>query len=92
LVEGTPTAEFIITIISVPIGFVLLILGGWCVRYEHRTGVYVFFVLQAVTMAYFLYKLIRVFIPAAGDTYASNQKSLAIFSGLSLVRSQSRLP
>ncbi|KAI5479293.1 hypothetical protein MNV49_003811 [Pseudohyphozyma bogoriensis] len=83
LVSGTPTAEFVITIAAVPIILVCLILAAVAVRLESRAGVYTFFVLDAAGMAYFIYKIVRIF--DAGDRYASVKKTLTIFSVINFI-------
>lgn len=85
LVTGTPTAEFAVTIAALPIIIVCLALGAIFVRREVRWGTVLFMVLQLAGMAYFLYKLVRIWDPSSRDRYAAARKTLTLFSAISLV-------
>ncbi|KAM0756288.1 hypothetical protein T439DRAFT_308750 [Meredithblackwellia eburnea MCA 4105] len=80
LVTSTPTVEKVITIAAVPIILACLVLAVVAVRLESKPGVYAFFLLDAAGMAYFIYKLVRIFDPSSGDRYAIAKKTLTIFS------------
>ncbi|KAK4058844.1 hypothetical protein OIO90_000290 [Microbotryomycetes sp. JL221] len=85
LVTGTPTAEFAITIAALPVILVVLALGAIFVRREIRWGTYIFMVFQLAGMAYFLYKLVRIWDADSRDRYAAARKTLTLFSVISLV-------
>ncbi|KPV75938.1 uncharacterized protein RHOBADRAFT_35705, partial [Rhodotorula graminis WP1] len=85
LVSGTPTAEFVLTIIALPISLLALVLFAVVVRAESRTGVYCSFVLQAAGMAYFAYKISRIYNDTSSDRYSAARATLTIFSVLCLV-------
>ncbi|GAA5859145.1 hypothetical protein JCM1840_003772 [Sporobolomyces johnsonii] len=85
LVTGTPTAEFVLTIIALPIILVALALTAVAVRVESRTGVYVSFVCQMAGMAYFIWKLARIYLSSSSERYTAATATLTIFSVISLV-------
>ncbi|GAA5944722.1 uncharacterized protein JCM15063_002381 [Sporobolomyces koalae] len=85
LVTGTKTAEFVLTIIALPIILVALALTAVVVRIESRTGVYASLLCQTAGMAYFAFKLARIYSNAAGERYATAQATLTMFSVISLV-------
>ncbi|GAA6023707.1 hypothetical protein JCM10207_008756 [Rhodosporidiobolus poonsookiae] len=85
LVSGTPTVEFVLTIVALPVTLVALVLFAIVVRVESRTGVWVSFFVQACGMAYFIWKLYRIYADSSSDRYNSAQATLTIFSVISLV-------
>ncbi|GAA5829580.1 hypothetical protein JCM5353_006793 [Sporobolomyces roseus] len=85
LVTGTRTTEFVLTIVSLPIILIALALTAVVVRIESRIGVYVSLLCQAAGMAYFAYKLARIYSEQAGPRYATAQATLTIFSIISLL-------
>ncbi|GAA5888054.1 hypothetical protein JCM6882_000264 [Rhodosporidiobolus microsporus] len=84
LVSGTPTVEFVLTIVALPVILIALALFAIAVRIESRTGVYISFVVQAAGMAYFVYKLVRIYQTATSDRYDAAKATLTIFSIISL--------
>ncbi|BGP13931.1 hypothetical protein JCM10213_002575 [Rhodosporidiobolus nylandii] len=85
LVSGTPTVEFVLTIIALPVILVALGLFAVVVRIESKTGVYISFGVQAAGMAYFVYKLVRIYQTQNSDRYSSAKATLTIFSVISLI-------
>ncbi|GAA5921753.1 hypothetical protein JCM1841_001848 [Sporobolomyces salmonicolor] len=85
LVTGTPTAEFVLTIVALPIILVALALTAVVVRVESRTGVYVSFICQVAGMAYFIWKLARIYLSSSSERYTAATATLTIFSVISLV-------
>ncbi|GAA5839759.1 hypothetical protein JCM3766R1_004604 [Sporobolomyces carnicolor] len=85
LVTGTKTVEFVLTIIALPIILLALALTAVVVRIESRVGVAASLVVQAAGMAYFAYKLARIYSTEAGPRYAATKATLTIFSVIALV-------
>ncbi|GAA5868444.1 hypothetical protein JCM8547_006277 [Rhodosporidiobolus lusitaniae] len=85
LVSGTPTVEFVLTIVALPVIIVALALFAIVVRIESRTGVYCSFVVQAAGMAYFVYKIVRIYSTSNSDRYDAAKATLTIFSIISLL-------
>jgi len=61
LVDGSPVAEKIITIVAMPVTLVVLVLAAVAVRQEVRAGVYAWLAVLVAGMAYFLFKLVRIY-------------------------------
>ncbi|GJN88511.1 hypothetical protein Rhopal_001477-T1 [Rhodotorula paludigena] len=80
LVSGTPTVELVLTIVALPVAIIALLLFAVIVRIESRPGVYAAWVLQAAGMAYFAYKLARIYGADSGDRYRSTRATLTVFS------------
>ncbi|GAA6052738.1 hypothetical protein JCM3770_003529 [Rhodotorula araucariae] len=85
LVNGTPTAEFVLTIIALPVTLIALVLFAVMVRAESRPGVYCSFAIQAIGMAYFAYKISRIFNPSSSERYQSARATLTIFSVIAII-------
>ncbi|GAA6026998.1 hypothetical protein JCM8097_006028 [Rhodosporidiobolus ruineniae] len=85
LVSGTPTVEFVLTIVALPVTIVALALFAVVVRIESRTGVYASFVVQAAGMAYFVWKLVRIYQRSSSDRYSPAKATLTIFSIISFL-------
>ncbi|GAA5978884.1 hypothetical protein JCM11641_003601 [Rhodosporidiobolus odoratus] len=85
LVSGTPTVEFVLTIVALPMILIALALFAITVRLESRTGVWVSFLVQAAGMGYFVYKLIRIYQASSAERYDSAKATLTIFSVISLL-------
>ncbi|GAA6024635.1 hypothetical protein JCM11491_002885 [Sporobolomyces phaffii] len=85
LVTGTRTVEFILTIIALPVILVALGLTAVVVRIESRPGVYISLLCQAAGMAYFAYKLARIYSNEAGPRYSAAKATLTIFSIVGLL-------
>ncbi|ORY59421.1 hypothetical protein BCR35DRAFT_309283 [Leucosporidium creatinivorum] len=85
LVSGIPTAELAITIAALPIIMVCLVIGAIFVRRESRAGTWIFLALQCVGIAYFLFKLVRIYDDSSAARYASARKTLTLFGVISLI-------
>ncbi|GAA5900407.1 uncharacterized protein JCM6883_002833 [Sporobolomyces salmoneus] len=85
LVTGTKTVEFVLTIIALPVILLALGLTAVVVRIESRIGVYGSLLVQAAGMAYFAYKLARIYSEEAGPRYATAKATLTIFSVVALL-------
>lgn len=46
-----------------------------CVKYESRGGVYACWIVQVAGLAYFVYKLVRIYDPSSGDRYETASTS-----------------
>ncbi|SGZ22099.1 BQ5605_C022g09430 [Microbotryum silenes-dioicae] len=85
LVTGVPVGELAVTIAALPIICVFLFFSSLFVKHEFRSGVYLTLVIDLAGMAYFVYKLYRVYVPSEYARYVGARKTLTIFSVLSLV-------
>ncbi|GAA5960516.1 hypothetical protein JCM8115_003205 [Rhodotorula mucilaginosa] len=83
LVTGTPTAELVLTIIALPVSLVALILFAVIVRIESRPGVYCSWVIQVLGIAYFIYKISRIF--SERSRYSAVRATLTIFAVICII-------
>ncbi|BGP22863.1 hypothetical protein JCM10295v2_001754 [Rhodotorula toruloides] len=84
LVTGTPTVEFVLTIVALPVTILALLAFAAVVRIENRPGVYASFVVIAAGLAYFIYKLQRIYGAASGR-YSAATATLTIFSVICII-------
>lgn len=86
VVLQTNDVEFFLTIVVIPLTIVVLGLALFFVRREQVSGVYFFLVVCFAGMAYFLFKLIRVYIATGekGERYARAKKTLTVFAAITL--------
>jgi len=73
-------AEFIVTIIAIPVVLVLLIACGYALSREVKWLMTFSLILMLAAMSYFLYKLVRFFQPASREQYITTRGSLATFT------------
>lgn len=82
------TIEFALTIAVLPVSLLILALAIISVRKELRVGVYVFIFLCFPSLAYFFFKLIRLYtVKDAAKKYYYNlaKKSLTLFAILTII-------
>ncbi|BGO89655.1 hypothetical protein NBRC10512_001492 [Rhodotorula toruloides] len=84
LVTGTPTVEFVLTIVALPVTILALLAFAAVVRIENRPGIYASFVVIAAGIAYFIYKLQRIYGATSGR-YSTATATLTIFSVVCIV-------
>jgi hypothetical protein len=85
VVTETATYEFALTIAALPITIILLFLAAFIVRRENYAGHVCIIVLYFAGMAYFIFKLVRMYDSAKAPFYASARHSLTTFSVLAIL-------
>ncbi|BGP53804.1 hypothetical protein JCM8202v2_001376 [Rhodotorula sphaerocarpa] len=83
LVSGTPTVEMVLTIIALPVSLVALGFFAVIVRIESRVGVYGSWFVQAAGIAYFIYKMSRIF--SERSRYEAVHATLTIFAVICII-------
>lgn len=74
LVPNLSTAEVVTTIAALPVCMAVLVIAALSVRWESKLGMAVWALGWALAMAYFIYKVERVWYwPSGTNPYASNQ-------------------
>ena len=81
----TETYEFVLTIAALPITVLLLFLAAFFTRRESYTGQSVIIFLYFLGMAYFIFKLVRMYDSPMEDDYVAARRSLATFASLTIV-------
>lgn len=61
VVGNTTNIEFYLTIIAIPITIIILLIAGWFTRQETVVGMLATMVLYLAALAYFLFKLVRMY-------------------------------
>jgi hypothetical protein len=79
------TYEFVLTIAALPITIVLLFLAAWITRRETYFGQSVIITLYLIGMAYFIFKLVRMYQPAEAFKYLAARHSLTTFAVLTIL-------
>jgi len=74
------SAEFAITIISVPIVLILLALCAVAVQREIKSIMTVSLILMLAAETYFIYKLVRFYEPSSREQYVTTRATLTIFT------------
>jgi len=79
------SAEFGITIAAIPIVLALLILCGFAVQREIKWLMSISFVMMLAALSYFLYKLIRFYLPSSQALYMTTRASLTVFTVVAFI-------
>ncbi|ODN94677.1 hypothetical protein L198_04818 [Cryptococcus wingfieldii CBS 7118] len=73
-------AEFIVTVIALPLLFILVLACGWALREENKFVMSAILVLMVAGMAYFIYKLSTLWLPRTSSLYINTRITMAILS------------
>jgi hypothetical protein len=87
VVEKTKDIEVALTAVALVITFFLLFVAAWWVRRESVAGMIVIIIVYFIAMAYFLFKLIRMYIADLDrqKDYLPARKSLTAFAVLTIM-------
>ncbi|KAJ5106322.1 hypothetical protein N7456_002997 [Penicillium angulare] len=85
VVSPNHNAEFYLTIIAVPVTILILLCGALFVRRESTTGMIVIILLFFAAMAYFCFKLFRMYDAATRDMYSPARASMTFFAIITLI-------
>lgn len=85
VVQNTPLVEQILTIIALPVTIILLFLAAFFVRRESYPGQILIMVLYIVGMAYFIFKLVRMWDSPKATSYYAARKSLTLFAVMAII-------
>lgn len=88
VVPNTTNTEFILTIIALAITVVLLFLAGACTRRENVAGMCAVIFLYFAAMAYFMFKLVRMWDsadPTRVDDYLPARRGLTSFAVITIL-------
>ncbi|KAJ5403591.1 hypothetical protein N7509_003462 [Penicillium cosmopolitanum] len=78
-------AEFYLTIIAVPVTIIILAFGAFFVRRESTTGMIAIILLFFAAMAYFIFKLFRMYAQATAHLYIAARPSMTFFAIITLI-------
>ncbi|KKZ65932.1 hypothetical protein EMCG_08342 [[Emmonsia] crescens] len=80
IVTEVKAVEYILTVIAIPITIVILLGAAWSTRRENTTGMIITILLFHGGLAYFLFKLVRMYTPPRMDAYKAARTSLTFFT------------
>jgi len=84
-VTGTGDAELGLTSAAIPITIVILLLAALFTRREMKAGMILVVLLYFGGLAYFFFKLVRIYQPNYKDHYVAVQRSLTAFAVLTII-------
>ncbi|KAF2758638.1 hypothetical protein EJ05DRAFT_360184 [Pseudovirgaria hyperparasitica] len=86
IVTNTKDVEFWLTIAAIPVTIVLLMLAAYWTRKENTVGMIAIIIIYFAAMAYFLFKLIRMYSnDDRANDYLPARRMLSTFAGLTIV-------
>jgi hypothetical protein len=85
IVTGLATAEYALTIAAVPITVIILIMAAFWTRRENTFGMIGTIFLFFCGLAYFIFKLARMYEPSKEQFYLPVRKSLTSFAVITIV-------
>ncbi|KAI8982693.1 hypothetical protein BDB01DRAFT_160526 [Pilobolus umbonatus] len=85
LVLQTNDYEFALTIVALPLTVLFLVLAVYAIRYESKYMMYLFFLGIMAAMAYFIFKIIRIYTPDQAEKFRFVKAFLTFFASVSLV-------
>jgi hypothetical protein len=83
--KGTTNAEFGLTIAAIPITIILLFLAAWITQRESTIGQVAVIAVYFAAMAYFTFKLVRMYDSPKKEFYLAARHSLTTFAVLTLI-------
>lgn len=85
IVNGKTGAEFALTTAAIPVTIIILLAAAFCVQHENRAGMISIIVLYFGGLAYFFFKLVRIYQPGYSNNYSAVRKSLTAFAVLTIL-------
>lgn len=85
IVNGVADAEFYLTIAAVPISIVILLLAAYFTRKEVGWGMLLSIVLYICGLAYFAFKLARMYTKSTEEAYLPARKNLTSFAVITIL-------
>ncbi|GAB5590246.1 hypothetical protein Unana1_05146 [Umbelopsis nana] len=84
LVLHSGDVEYPLTIIALPLTCLFLLLAIYAVKHESRQLIIIFFIGTAAAVAYFSFKIYRIYDPSQADKYKYTKDFLTFFASVSL--------
>lgn len=85
IVTGVSHAEFGLTIAAIPVTILILLMASFCTRRENKFGMILTIFLYFCGMAYFIFKLARMYQPSHENNYLAARKNLTSFAVITIV-------
>ncbi|KAH0606658.1 uncharacterized protein H6S33_003492 [Morchella sextelata] len=77
--------EFYVTIVVLPLTIAFLILAAWCTRREKKLAMGGVVVIFFAALAYFIFKLVRMYQSPYDDSYKPARRSLTTFAVITII-------
>ncbi|EEH18998.2 hypothetical protein PABG_01317 [Paracoccidioides brasiliensis Pb03] len=84
IVTDKKATEYILTIIAIPCTILILLSAAWSTRRENTPGMIITILLYHGGLAYFLFKLVRMYTPPRMDAYKAARTSLTFFTVITI--------
>ncbi|CAG7999995.1 unnamed protein product [Penicillium nalgiovense] len=78
-------AEFALTVAAIPVTIIILVCGAWFVRRETMAGMIIIILLLFAAMAYFCFKLFRMYSPLTYFKYLPARPSMTFFAIITII-------
>ncbi|KUI62983.1 hypothetical protein VP1G_10109 [Cytospora mali] len=85
IVTGYSNAELYLTIAAIPVTILILLAAAYFTRHENTIGTCCVIVLYVGGLAYFIFKLCRIYQPSYAEYYMPVRKSLTAFAVLAIL-------
>ncbi len=85
IVTDVTDAEFAITLAAIPITIGILLSAAFFTRRENKLGMCLVILLYFGALAYFFFKLVRIYQPSHKRRYEAVRKSLTAFAVLTII-------
>lgn len=85
VVTNVTDREFYLTVAAIPITIIILALAAFWTRKEIKAGMIATICLYIAALAYFLFKLVRIYQPSHRAQYDAARTSLTIFAVLTII-------
>lgn len=71
--------------VALPLVIVFILLCGWALRTENKTVMVCLLVIMVAGLAYFIYKLVTLWLPRTSSLYINTKITMAILSIFSII-------
>lgn len=85
IVTNKTDVEFALTAAAIPITIAILLMAAFFTRHEIKIGMAASMVLYLCALAWFFFKLVRIYEPGFRENYTAVQKSLTAFAVLTIL-------
>lgn len=85
IVTGKTDVEFALTVAAIPVTILILVFAAYFTRRETTLGMCAIIVLYFGGLAYFLFKLVRMYQPSKFREYLSARRSLTFFAVITIL-------
>jgi hypothetical protein len=85
IVNNIADAEKWVTVAAIPVTIIILVMAAFWTRRENKVGMLVTIVLFFGGLAYFIFKLARIYQPSTEEGYLPVRKTLTSFAVLTII-------